>query len=93
MVRELAPGAQPLPNGLPLSQSIFRMTTMGCGAGARIHVLTFIAPSDGRYFVRLRDARGFGGSDFKYELIVRPEKPISNWSSSYGPSDAAGKWS
>jgi translation initiation factor IF-1 len=37
--------------------------------------LTFQAPSDGEYLVRIRDTRDFGGKDFKYQLAVRPESP------------------
>ena len=37
--------------------------------------LTFTAPADGDYFVRVRDTRDFQGDDFRYDLIVRPELP------------------
>ncbi|MFK7766033.1 MAG: c-type cytochrome domain-containing protein [Mariniblastus sp.] len=37
--------------------------------------LTFTAPADGDYFVRVRDTRGFQGEKFKYDLIVRPVMP------------------
>ena len=33
--------------------------------------LTFVAPQDGTYFVRVSDVRGFSGDNFKYELIIR----------------------
>ena len=33
--------------------------------------LTFIAPRDGAFFVRVSDVRGFSGENFKYELVVR----------------------
>lgn len=36
--------------------------------------LTFVAPADGTYFVRVSDVRGFQGPDFRYELSVhRPQ--------------------
>lgn len=37
--------------------------------------LTFVAPADGEYLVRVTDVRGFGGENFKYELIVRRPEP------------------
>ena len=33
--------------------------------------LTFVAPADGTYFVRVSDVRGFAGDNFKYELVIR----------------------
>jgi hypothetical protein len=37
--------------------------------------LTFVAPTDGTYFVRVTDVRGFSGDDFKYELTIRRPMP------------------
>ncbi|MDA7925258.1 hypothetical protein N9B46_00285 [Mariniblastus sp.] len=37
--------------------------------------LTFTAPHDGDYFVRVRDSRDFGGDKFGYSLSVRNELP------------------
>jgi WD40 repeat protein len=37
--------------------------------------LTFTAPSTNDFVVRVRDARGFHGDDYKYELAVRRESP------------------
>ncbi len=37
--------------------------------------LTFVAPHEGEYVVRVRDARDFQGQDFSYRLIVRPPTP------------------
>jgi hypothetical protein len=42
------------------------------GADSR---LTFTAPADGVYLVRVTDTRGFGGDRFAYRLIVREAKP------------------
>ena len=42
------------------------------GSDSRI---VFDVPRDGRYLVRLRDARGFHGTDFKYQLEIRPPDP------------------
>jgi WD40 repeat protein len=40
--------------------------------------LTFVAPADGTYLVRVSDVRGFGGDGFNYELIVR--RPVPDFS-------------
>lgn len=37
--------------------------------------LMFVPPADGAYIVRLRDARGFQGADYKYELLIRQPQP------------------
>ncbi len=37
--------------------------------------MTFTAPADGAYLVRVRDARGDGGDRFAYRLTVRPPQP------------------
>ena len=38
----------------------------------------FTAPADGAYLVRLKDVRGFEGSDFDYRLSIRPRTPDFN---------------
>ena len=40
--------------------------------------LTFIAPADGSYLVRVSDVRGFSGDRFVYRLTVREAKPDFN---------------
>ncbi len=75
IVRELEPGAEPLPNGLPVFPIYFQNDDDGYRRWGKDSRLTFVAPADGTYLIRLRDARGFGGDDFKYQLIVRPEMP------------------
>jgi hypothetical protein len=42
------------------------------GADSR---LTFTAPADGAYVVRVSDVRGFGGDHFNYRLAIREPKP------------------
>jgi WD40 repeat protein len=37
--------------------------------------LTFVAPADGSYLVRVTDVRGFGGESFSYELTIRRPQP------------------
>ncbi len=74
-MRELEPGAEPLPNGLPVFPIYYQNDDDGYRRWGKDSRLTFVAPKDGRYYIRLRDARGFGGEDFKYDLVVRPEQP------------------
>jgi len=40
--------------------------------------LTFTAPADGSYLVRVSDVRGFSGDRFVYRLTVRESKPDFN---------------
>lgn len=40
--------------------------------------LTFTAPMDGDYLVRVSDARGFTGDNYTYQLTIRPPKPDFN---------------
>ena len=52
--------------------------------------LTFVAPADGTYLVRVTDVRGFAGDDFKYELIVRrPQLDFSVTLTGNNPTVAA----
>ncbi len=37
--------------------------------------LTFTAPADGEYLVRVRDVRGFHGEQHKYKLTIRARRP------------------
>ena len=37
--------------------------------------LTFTTPADGKYLVRVADARGFHSDKHKYTLTIRPRKP------------------
>src|SRR5262245_40669601 len=37
--------------------------------------LTFVAPADGAYFIRVTDVRGFSGDKFTYELMIRRPQP------------------
>ena len=70
-----APGSKLIPNGLPVFPLYFENDDDGwrqLGADSR---LTFTAPSDGEYLVRIQDVRGFQGDKFKYTLTVRPSKP------------------
>ena len=64
-----------VPNGLPVFPIPYENdddSRRQFGADSR---LTFTAPERGEYLVRVRDVRGFSGSDYAYKLQVRPRKP------------------
>lgn len=75
IVREFPPGAEIIPNGLPVFPVYYENDDDAhreLGADSR---LTFTAPADGEYLVRVRDVRGFQGPDYKYTLTIRPRQP------------------
>ena len=69
-----APDAKLQPNGLP--QRVFFYQNDDGGPGYdKDSRLSFTAPDDGDYFIRLRDLRGHQGEDYAYRLIVREASP------------------
>jgi hypothetical protein len=68
------PGATFPPNGFPVIRLDYQNDDGGPGFGKDSR-LFFDVPADGDYFVRVRDARGFGGPDHAYRLTVRPPRP------------------
>lgn len=75
IVEAYPPGSPIVENGLPVFPLYFQNDDDGereLGSDSR---LTFTAPEDGEYLVRVVDSRGFGGEDFGYLLTVRPPKP------------------
>ena len=75
VVRELPAGAEPEANGLPTFPVYYRNDDESTGRHGRDSVLHFTPPADGRYRVRVTDARGYGGPYYAYELLVRPRVP------------------
>lgn len=69
------PGTQLLPNGLPVFTVYYENDDDGRRRLGRDSRLSFTAPADGAYLVRVSDVRGFGGDAFAYRLIVRQPQP------------------
>ena len=68
-------GTRLVPNGLPVFTLYYTNdddAQRRLGSDSR---LTFTAPADGGYLVRVRDARGAGSDRSTYRLIVREPKP------------------
>ena len=63
------------PNGLPIFPLPYANDDEGnrrLGSDSR---LTFTAPADGSYLVRVSDTRAFGGDRYAYRLAIRAPKP------------------
>lgn len=75
IVRPHPPGSTIIPNGLPVFPVYFENDDDSLRRWGTDSRLTFTAPSDGEFLVRVSDTRGFSGPDFKYELTVRPRQP------------------
>ncbi|MDZ4401649.1 c-type cytochrome domain-containing protein [Prosthecobacter sp.] len=68
-------GSQIVPNGLPvftLNYANDDSDDRKLGSDSR---LTFTAPADGRYIVKVTDTRGWNGERFVYALTIREPKP------------------
>lgn len=75
IVEPFAPGTQLLPNGLPVFKLYCQNDDEGFRKLGKDSRLTFTAPANGEYLVRVRDTRGFQGADYKYKLTVRAPRP------------------
>lgn len=69
------PGAELIPNGLPVFPLYYQNDDDGLRRLGSDSRLTFTAPEDGTYLVRVSDVRGFQGPDFHYELTIRAPQP------------------
>jgi len=68
-------GAKLAPNGLPVFTLAYQNDDDGerkLGSDSR---LTFTAPTNGSYLVRVTDTRGHGGERFAYRLVLREPRP------------------
>ncbi|HEX7087496.1 MAG TPA: PPC domain-containing protein [Vicinamibacterales bacterium] len=68
------PGASLPPSGLPVFDLFYANDDGGPGYG-KDSKLTFTAPADGTYVIRVRDARGEAGPRHAYRLTVAPPAP------------------
>lgn len=87
IVEPRAPGTAIVPNGLPVFRLTYRNDDSGdrrIGSDSR---LTFKAPADGEYLVRVDDARGAGGDRYGYRLIAR--RPAPDFAVRVGPANPA----
>ncbi len=75
IVEPHAPGTEIVPNGLP----VFRLNYQNDDSAKRDlgadSKLTFTAPKDGEYLVRIRDVRGYESDKHSYQLLIRPRQP------------------
>jgi WD40 repeat protein len=75
IVEPLPPGSTPPPNGLPTFPINYVNdddSERKLGSDSR---LTFVAPANGSYLVRVSDARSIGSARHTYRLVVREAKP------------------
>ncbi len=75
IVEPYAPGTRLADNGLPVFPVYYSNDDDAARKLGRDSRLTFTAPADGDYLVRVTDTRGYSGADFKYSLTVRRPKP------------------
>lgn len=73
-----APGTSLVPNGLPVFTLHYSNDDDGLRKLGRDSRLTFTAPADGAYLVRVRDVRGGNGDRFAYRLTIREPRPDFN---------------
>ena len=62
-------------NGLPIFTLNYQNDDSSDRKIGRDSRLTFTAPADGRFVVRVTDTRGWGGERFVYSLAIREPKP------------------
>ena len=75
IVEAHAPGTKLINTGLPVITLPYANDDDGLRRLGSDSRLTFTAPADGEYLVRVRDARGYGGDRFAYRLTVRRPDP------------------
>ena len=70
-----AVGEPLVPNGLPVFPLYYENDDDGLRKWGSDSRLTFTAPADGTYLVKVTDVRAFQGADYKYTLTIRPSRP------------------
>ncbi len=74
IVEPHAPGAELIPNGLPVFPVYYENDDESHRRFGADSKLAFTAPAEGDYLLRVSDVRGLQGADFKYELTIRPRR-------------------
>ncbi len=69
------PGSNLAPNGLPVFPLHYENDDESKRRLGKDSQLTFTAPHDGKFLVRVSDVRRFHGDKFSYKLTVRPRRP------------------
>ncbi|WP_165228124.1 c-type cytochrome domain-containing protein [Aquisphaera insulae] len=69
------PGTKLVPSGLPVFTLDYENDDDARRELGKDSRLTFTAPADGEYLVKLRDVRNLQGPDFQYKLTARPSRP------------------
>ncbi|QDT12208.1 c-type cytochrome domain-containing protein [Planctomycetes bacterium K23_9] len=75
IVQPLAPGEEPVANGLPVFDIYYENDDDPMRISSTGSRVLFTAPSDGLFTARITDTRGDGGEAFGYQLAIRPAKP------------------
>jgi hypothetical protein len=75
IVEPLPAGSHPVPNGLPIYRLYYENDDDASRRFGKDSKLSFTAPADGTYRVRIRDVRGLGGPQHGYDLVMRPSAP------------------
>jgi hypothetical protein len=65
-------------NGLPVFTVNFENDDDSSRKLGKDSRLTFVAPADGSYLVRVTDVRGFSGDNYSYDLVIRRPVPDFN---------------
>ena len=74
IVQPLPRGVEPVANGRPAISIYYENDDESYRRLGKDSKLTFTAPADGEYLVRVSDVRGLQGKDYKYTLNIRPRK-------------------
>jgi len=75
VVRELKSDEDPLSNGLPIFPVYYSNDDDPGRRLGKDSLIHFTAPADGRYLVRVRDARGQSGENYQYTLSIAQPNP------------------
>ncbi|AMV31474.1 WD domain, G-beta repeat [Pirellula sp. SH-Sr6A] len=75
IVRELQANEAPTPNGLPVFPIYYSNDDESTRRLGKDSQLTFTPPEDGRYLIRVRDARGQFGDAYRYRLVITRPNP------------------